>query len=235
VPSLNTTRHLTALGLNVELIYQALPDDLTLSFEDGVLYVCEQQNPASRVFVDYVQGHTAFRANQHIGGENLIKACKIKSQTAVSVLDATCGMGKDSFLLAKSGFDVTAVERNRLVHALLTDGLFRFQLLTGNPGFTLHHKDSEQIMSDLFYDVIYLDPMFPAKVKSAKAKKDMQLFQIIHQKTEDNAAQLLTIALNSNCQKVVIKRPVNAPSLIDRKPTFQITGKTCRFDAFQLA
>ncbi|TDR23415.1 16S rRNA (guanine1516-N2)-methyltransferase [Marinicella litoralis] len=222
------------MGLNADLIFNSLPEHLTLSFEDGVLFVREQNNSAIKVHVDFIHGPMAYRASRHIGGEHLIKACNIKSLDSCSILDATCGMGKDSFLLYKAGFKVTATEQNPVVHALLSDGLSRFNKQTDELGFKLMQGDSVAVMSEQVFDVIYLDPMFPVKTKSAKTKKDMQLFQKLHHDAQDNAHDLLVSALQSKCQRVVIKRPIHAKPLISRKPTFQMIGKTCRFEAFQL-
>lgn len=227
-------QHLIQLGLNAELILQQMPENLTLSYEDGVLFICDKQHIETCVHVDFMSGPMAFRAAQHVGGEHLVKACKIKSQASTHILDATCGMGKDSFLLFKSGFEVTATEQNVLVHALLSNGLSRYLQQTQSLPFELHLQAAESLMQQRSFDVIYLDPMFPHKAKSAKAKKDMQLFQLIHHQAEDNAEQLLNQALQASCQRVVIKRPVKAPAITAKPPTFQIMGKTCRFDAFQV-
>jgi len=226
--------HLVRLGLNADLIGESIPDYLTLSFADGVLFVYEDHNPSLSVHVDFINGPMAYRASQHIGGEHLIKACRLKSQPSCRILDTTCGMGKDSFLLYKAGLTVTATEKNPVVHALLTDGLSRYIKSTQEAGFKLLQADALTVMNTQSFDVIYLDPMFPDKAKSAKAKKDMQLFQKLHQQAEDNAQELLAHALTADCQRVVIKRPIHAKPLIQKKPTFQIAGKTCRFEAFQL-
>jgi 16S rRNA (guanine1516-N2)-methyltransferase len=230
---MNLQQHLVHLGLDVDSITKHLPKGLTLSFEDGVLFVCD--NNHQRVHVDFLQGPVAFRASQHTSGEHLIKACRFKNQTEVSVLDATCGMGRDSFLLFQSGFHVSATEKNPVIHALLSDGLNRYQIEKELMPFQLHHQAAEDLMVEQKFDVIYLDPMFPEKSKSAKAKKDMQLFQAIHQHHEDNAAELLTKALRSDAKRVVIKRPLRADLLLTKIPTFQIKGKICRFDAYQIS
>jgi len=227
-------QHLDQLGLDVDLILSQIPDDLTLSCVDGVLFVCHKNENNLKAYVDFLNGAITYRINQHVGGEHLIRACKVKSDNQIHVLDATCGMGKDSFLLQNGGFKVTATEKNPIIHALLADGLSRYQLKTGSKAFDLFHFSAEHMMKNQTFDVIYLDPMFPHKAKSAKAKKDMQLFQRIHQDVEDNAAQLLALALSSGCKRVVIKRPLNAKQLASYVPTFQMRGKTCRFDAFQL-
>jgi 16S rRNA (guanine1516-N2)-methyltransferase len=226
--------HLAALGLDATVILKRLPDHMTLSLVDGVLSLTDSHMPAARVAVDFVSGGLAYRAGGHVGGEHLVKACQIKSLAHTHVLDATCGMGKDSFLLASSGLQVTACEQHPVVHALLTDGLARLEQSGGDSGFALLQQNAELVMQQQHFDVIYLDPMFPEKSKAAKTKKDMQLFQRLHGHQTDEAAELLTLALQTDCRRVVIKRPPKAPLLLNRKPTFQIGGKSCRFDAFQL-
>jgi len=149
-------------------------------------------------------------------------------------LDGTCGLGSDSFLLHQAGFQVIAVEKNVIIYALLLDGIARYEQQAGETCFKLIFADVNNQLDEKKYDVIYLDPMFPSKVKSAKNKKTMQLFQSIHEAETDNAAALLDQALSSTCKRVVIKRPKKAPILTNFKPTFQIVGKTCRFDAYQL-
>ncbi|MCB1583160.1 MAG: class I SAM-dependent methyltransferase [Marinicella sp.] len=226
-------QHLDLLGLDVDTIYKNLPKQLTLSLKDGVLFVSDQHN--QQVHVNFLQGRIAFRASQHIAGEHLVKACRLKNQSEVSVLDATCGMGRDSFLLFQSGFKVTATEQNPVVHALLTDGLHRYEAETQVMPLKLINEPAENIMKRYLFDVIYLDPMFPERSNSAKTKKDMQLFHAIHRHKDDNAEFLLKKALQTKAKRVVLKRPLRAELLLSMKPTFQIKGKTCRFDAFQLS
>ncbi|HSB96505.1 MAG TPA: class I SAM-dependent methyltransferase, partial [Spongiibacteraceae bacterium] len=82
----------------------------------------DQSGPVS---VDFAVGATARRA---LGGAELIvKAVRGRSKQALSILDATAGLGRDSFVLASRGFDVVAIERDPIVAALLADGLARAQ------------------------------------------------------------------------------------------------------------
>ena len=228
-------QHLARLGVNVEAVTSQLPADLTLAYHDGVLGLTDDALGHSPLVVDFIHGPVSFRSQQHLGGEHLIKACQIKGQKSGAVLDATCGLGTDSFLLQQAGFNVTATEQHPVIHALLRDGLYRFQHATGEGGFELHCGDARQLLNEQPFDVIYLDPMFPTVSKSAKNKKTMQLFQRLHETSVDNAKDLLEWGTEQPCQRVVIKRPVKAPLINQRKPTFQILGKTCRFDAFQLS
>ena len=80
-------------------------------------------------------------------------------------------------------------------------------------------------------DVIYLDPMFPERKKSALVKKEMRLFKRLA--GEDNDAdQLLKSALASSASRVVVKRPKGAPVLASLKPTHEIKAKKFRYDVY---
>lgn len=230
------TQHLSDLdiGFTFNQLQAQLPDNLTLSLIDGVLCLYDKKTPITKLKVDFIKGSLFYRSQQHLGAENLIKACRIKGQNEVRLLDGTCGLGSDSFLLHQAGFDVFAVEKNIVIYTLLFDGVSRYQQHTGENCFQLMSGDTAAHLNKK-YDVIYLDPMFPNKVKSAKNKKSMQLFQSIHKNEIDDAATLLDKAMSSPCKRVVIKRPVKSPLLTKSKPTFQIIGKICRFDAYQLS
>lgn len=234
-------RHLLSLNqyfgieLTAEQLLAQLNNHLTLSSEDGVLCLFDRENPLSKLKVDFIHGALSYRSQQHLGAENLIKACQIKGRKTISLLDGTCGLGTDSFLLHQAGFQVTAVEKNAIIYALLLDGMFRYQQHSNQQGFSLQLGDvAAGQWLEAQHDVVYLDPMFPEKPKSAKNKKTMQLFQTIHQSAADDAAQLLEQALASCCDRVVVKRPTKSPLLTKFKPTFQLLGKTCRFDAYQI-
>ena len=75
--------------------------------------------------------------------------------------------------------------------------------------------------------------MFPNRSKSAKVKKEMQAFQKIVGPDSD-ADVLVDKALQLARYRVVIKRPVVAGYLADRKPSYSLSGKNTRFDIFAL-
>lgn len=208
------------------------PKPLTLSVIDGVLCLYDCNQVKAKVFVDFLSGKLAFRTRRHLQGENLIKACRIKNQTTVSILDATCGLGKDAFLLYSAGFQVTATEQNAVVYQLLKDGLRRFFQAKDHTPFQLLHTQAVQQMNKQAFDVIYLDPMFPPKNKSALVKKDMQLFQQLHRHQHFDNQTLFLEAMQSAKIKVVVKRPKNAEFITEKTPTYQIFGKNYRFDIY---
>ncbi len=78
-------------------------------------------------------------------------------------------------------------------------------------------------------DIVILDPMFPARTKSAAVKKK---FQLIHQleKPCQNEEELLQAALRIKPGKVIVKRPAKGPHLANIKPSYSIGGKAIRYD-----
>ena len=78
-------------------------------------------------------------------------------------------------------------------------------------------------------DVILLDPMFPARQKSALVKKKLQMIQKLEIPCAGEA-ELLLAAMKAGPKKLIIKRPPKGPFLADVKPDHSITGKAVRFD-----
>jgi len=163
----------------------------------------------------------------------------VNERPGLWVVDATAGLGRDSFVLADLGCAISLVERSPLVFALLRDGLNRAAgcddpwLRQVASRMTLHLSESVTWLAGLSSppDVIYLDPMFPARKKSARVKKEMWLFQHLLAESQDEAA-LLAQALSSASWRVVVKRPARAEPLNGEKPHHTIEGKTVRFDVY---
>ena len=82
-------------------------------------------------------------------------------------------------------------------------------------------------------DVIYIDPMFPERKKSALVKKDMQILQRLHGE-DDNAAELLENALLFAKKRVVVKRPIQAETVSEKKPNTCIKSKKTRYDIYTI-
>ncbi len=188
---------------------------------------------------DLLSGQMNYR-RQFGGGrkEPLAKAIGLKHNAKPKVLDATAGMGRESFLLASLGCTVTAVERNPVIFALLSDAVKRALTAPKLP-FTAEqlqviHHDSIEFISSLTgdaFEVIYLDPMFPARDKSAAVKKEMRIFKRLAGSDNDDA-ELLKAAIETGCKRVVVKRPNYAPFIGATKPSFQIESKKHRFDVY---
>ena len=192
------------------------------------------------VFVDFASDALSFR-RLHGGGrkESIAKAIGIKGDYVPHVLDATAGLGRDAFVLASLGCKVDMIERSPVVAALLEDGLKRAE---DHPELSSWLNDRMQLFHGVSYDllnewsasrpdVVYLDPMFPHRKKSALVKKEMRIFQQMLGPDED-ADKLLQPALQLARRRVVVKRPDSAPWLEETKPSMAISSKKHRFDVY---
>jgi 16S rRNA (guanine1516-N2)-methyltransferase len=172
--------------------------------------------------------------------ELLVKASRIKGLEGVTtVMDCTAGLGEDSILLAAAGFRVKLYERDPMIAALLRDSLQRAaavaELQPIVERMEFHEADSIKILSQLtdVPDVIYLDPMFPARQKSGLVKKKLQFLQQLEQPCEEGN-EFLQAAIQCRPKKIVIKRPLKGEFLGDHKPDYSLNGKTIRYDCILL-
>ena len=194
------------------------------------------------VRAEFVTGKMGYR-REHGGGAGQLVAKAVglqKTRATLNVVDATAGLGQDAFVLASLGCRVTLFERNPVIHALLADGLARaalnldcaaiverMRLLEGSSIDWLAQADAEAA------DIVYLDPMFPHRDKSALVKKEMQVFRTIVGDDEDSG-QLLAGALERARYRVVVKRPRKAPAIEGPEPTTRIEGKSSRYDVYSI-
>ncbi|MDX7992330.1 16S rRNA (guanine(1516)-N(2))-methyltransferase RsmJ [Xenorhabdus littoralis] len=191
------------------------------------------------IYVDFVAGTMAHRRRFGGGrGEAVAKAVGIKKDYLPTIVDATAGLGRDAFVLACIGCHVRMLERNPVVAALLDDGLQRGYQNEEIGGWlrermTLIHVSSITALTDITPqpDVVYLDPMYPHKQKSALVKKEMRVFQSLVGADED-ADSLLEPARALAKRRVVVKRPDYAEPLAGIKASAAITTKSHRFDIY---
>lgn len=207
--------------------------------DDGLQLVELGDKAPGPVRVDFVEGAAAHRRQFGGGsGQMIAKAVGVQSGIRPRILDATAGLGRDAFVLASLGCDMTLIERQPLVAALLEDGLqraalnlevapiaARMRLLTGNA------IELMQGWQDEAPQVIYLDPMFPHRDKSALVKKEMRLFRPFVGDDLD-APALLAAALALATHRVVVKRPRKAPAIEGLKPGYVLEGKSSRYDIY---
>lgn len=197
------------------------------------------------VMVDFVNGASAHRRKYGGGkGQSIAKAVGISSGYKPTVLDATAGLGRDAFVLATLGCDVTMIERHPVVYLLLKSGL---QCANNDEGceevadimarMRLLHGNSIELLANWFEagraqpDIVYLDPMFPHSKASAEAKKEMKLFRTLVGADLDED-QLWEQANSIARCRVVVKRPAKAPPLAGIEPSYVLAGKANRFDVY---
>lgn len=214
--------------------------DFLLFWQQGRLSLrATRENPAAVVCVDFENEGLRYRQQRQTQPEALLKAAGLKQGQGLHVIDATAGLGLDAFLLAAAGCQVEMFERSPILHALLSDGLRRAALsedariVESVARMRLHLGNSVSAMHTMQpqADVVYLDPMFPERKKSARVKKNMFLLQqLLH--AEEEPEGLLEAALQCAAKRVVVKRPRLAGFLGAAKPSFQLEGKSSRFDVY---
>ena len=164
------------------------------------------------------------------GKDPLLRAIGSKSR---SVIDVTAGWCVDALHIARQGKDVTAVEQNRIVLALINHAAqnisdpvlkSRFKLLGGNGSDVIESLAQSP-------DVIYLDPMYPEKNKNSVPRKELAILRELVGETE-NSQHLFECAMASAKQRVVVKRPHYAESMALGK-VGEIRSKLVRFDIYK--
>lgn len=232
---------------------------LMLSYENDKLTLSRPlERDAGAVCVDFMDARLIFRLSQALSREAVVKAVggcvPMGNSAAPHLIDATAGLGQDAFILAAAGWQVSMVEHSGVVHALLEDGLRRARDAVAKSVSTrLNTQPSARqgrILADILRrlhlcepgdsadtlptlepaSVIYLDPMFPAREKAARVKKNRVLLQQLHGDAGSGEG-LLPIALTL-AAKVVVKRPRLAQPLAGLPPASCLTGKTSRFDIY---
>ena len=214
---------------------------------------------AGVLFVDFADPALQHRISKALSTEAVVKAMGQRPKTLsphplsdkslspdkeTHLIDATAGLGLDAFILACADWHVTLIEQSPLVHALLQDGIMR--ALNSPEPVTPAGTLTRAAINRLYLcppgssldvlptlpkaKVIYLDPMFPERDKSARVKKNRYLLQQLHGE-EAQGNNLLPLAL-SLADKVVVKRPIRALPLENMTPSAAIKGKTSRFDIY---
>lgn len=193
--------------------------------------------------------HPAFRRRLAKVGpraETLIKA--LGRRRPERILDCTGGAGEESLLFSAYGAQVHMVERDPVLAILIADALARatavddaaLNAIAGRIKFQCADaiallNNSEMLRASAIddgFDVVYCDPMFPVREKSALVTKTMQFFHCLLGPPQD-AADLVEAALGVAKHRVVVKRPAKAPCVLShRQPDQQIQNKAVRFDIY---
>ena len=191
--------------------------------------------------VDFVNGAVGHRLRFGGGrGQALAKAMGLRAGKTPKIVDATAGLGRDSFLLASLGAQVTMIERSKKMYTLLAQGMDRashegsdFRQIIGR--MNLLYGDAKELLPELSADAVLIDPMHPPRKNSALVKLELrQVRQIVG--ADDDAADLIKVALGSAKKRVVLKWPAKADPIKGiHACSHQIIGKSVRYDVFMLA
>ena len=235
-----------ALAKKLNITLSETPENhlFTLEFDDhGVRLHCLGQGKQNPIEVNFHTGEADHRRKFGGGkGQMIAKAVGVSGSFKPRILDATAGLGGDAFVLASLGCHMTLQERSPIAHALLNSGLSR------GLEHARHTGDAalESVLTNMLLlntdsigcvinniDVVYLDPMFPTRKKSAAVNKSMKAFHSLIG-SDDDADQLLSHALQQDVCRVVVKRPRVAPPVGNKTPSYTLEGKSSRFDIYAL-
>lgn len=224
--------------------------DLQLIFHDDIIELFDKQLDTT-ISIDFVHGSLAHRQQYGGGrGQAISKAMGLKPGVTPSILDTTAGLAGDAFVLASLGCPITLLERSPIIYALIENAVERaalsenFQAIL-QQGFQIKNCDANDYITAQLEkideatadrkqpDVIYIDPMYPERKKTALVKKDMQILQRLHG-NDDSASLLLNNALRYAKKRVVVKRPIQAETLTDKIPNTCIKSKKTRYDIYTL-
>ena len=188
--------------------------------------------------IDFSTGKYAHRRQFGGGrGQPLAKAVGLKQGNTPTVIDATAGFARDAFVLASLGCQLTMIEQHPVLSLLIDDAIQRARLDDDIAAIAAHLSLQQGNAINLLQqghlhaDVIYLDPMYPVREKSAQVKKEMQLLhQLIGQ--DKDSAELLAVARQTANKRVVVKRPKGAEYVGNQTPTVSIKSKNTRYDIY---
>lgn len=243
--------HLLSQQLNLPICSEIKAEhwlDWVNDKKDPTLKLALCSNKQGTVSIDFLSGKKAHRRQFGGGkGQPLIRAMGQLEHGMPKIIDATAGMGGDSYVLASLGFEVQMIERSPIVAALLNDALTRANQSLDNDlspelqesiqNLSLVNANSADYLlnnqSDV--DVIYMDPMYPEKKKKAAAKKEMQALQQLVGPDLDSE-RLLEAALKTAKYRVVVKRPKGADpvycELNNIQPSSNISSPNTRYDIY---
>jgi len=186
----------------------------------------------------FIEGAILHRLKYGKGrGHNLAKAVGMKSNKNRTIVDATAGLGYDSFILASLGANVTLIERSEKIYKLLQEGINEAKEYGGHITSIVNRMDlifgdSKNIIPKLSPEVILVDTMYNERKKSALVKNNMRLVREIVGSDLDQI-ELIKIALECAKNRVVVKQPrYSEPNDEIRKYSHQILGKTVRYDVY---
>ena len=186
----------------------------------------------------FIEGAILHRLKYGKGrGHNLAKAVGMKSNKNRTIVDATAGLGYDSFILASLGANVTLIERSEKSYKLLQEWINEAKEYGGHISSIVNRMylifgDSKNIIPKLSPEVILVDTMYNERKKSALVKNNMRLVREIVGSDLDQI-ELIKIALECAKNRVVVKQPrYSEPNDEIRKYSHQILGKTVRYDVY---
>lgn len=213
-------------------------------FSKGQISLCQTGKGApGPITASFLSGKSLHRLRHGGGSGQLVaKAVGLNKGIKPHVLDVTAGLGRDAFVLASLGCQVDMFERVPVVELLLQHAVQQAQMSAepevAEAALRMHLRFGNAIeflnsAPEPVADIIYLDPMYPTREKSAAVKKEMRAFHDIVGENKDDA-ELLEAALKKARYRVVVKRPRKGDEIRGKKPSLKLEGKSSRYDIYTL-
>lgn len=180
-------------------------------------------------------------ANRRAGGRRspLARAFGLHRHPPMRVLDTTAGLARDAATLAWLGCDVTAVERQPALYALLADATQAIiDAAADTSDWQAHwqspvHADARAWLAhhgaEIPCEAIYIDPMFTSPRRKAAPQKALAWLAALAGHDTD-ASALLASARQHASRRVVVKQHGRAEPMAP--PDLQIHGRAIRFDIY---
>lgn len=199
------------------------------------------QLPSGLLQLDW-EDELRFLRAQKLGSKSDLFARAVRpsgAQRIKSVLDLTCGTGRDTLHLLALGLEVTALERDPYLFALQ---FFEAARLGAHSPQVIFAEAHSYLATAPHFDVIYFDPMYEdpthAKKRKAAPRKEIQLFYDyfagLDQGLKGDVAsesEILCLARTKALRRVVVKRSLRAPSIVSPVP-YSYEGKSTRYDGY---
>jgi 16S rRNA (guanine1516-N2)-methyltransferase len=197
--------------------------------EDGLKLVDSQSRALQ---IDFIKDHLNYQRRGLRGKSELLAKALGLAKGTRKVLDLSAGMGIDAVFMTQLGFQVTAIERSKLLFVLLDEALKAAPALQEKLKFICanSYEYLKNPLASHEVDAIFFDPMYPHKKKTALPKQEMVVFRELVGDDQD-AAQVLEEALKWPVSRVVVKRPLGAEELLPGvRHSFE--GKVIRYDVY---
>jgi 16S rRNA (guanine1516-N2)-methyltransferase len=204
------------------------PTESSIEFENG-----------ESLKIDFFSEPYRYFQRKHRGKSELLARAIGTAKGMDDVWDATLGLAEDCVFLSLLGCTVRASERHPMLYQLLEQAFANARIQpetkVAAEKIKIFLGDSAQLLKNLSESqrpqVIYLDPMFPEKKKSALPRKEMRLFRLLVGEDPD-ADKLFQVALETAKTRVVVKRPLKAPDLA-KGVIHRFEGQTVRYDLYK--
>lgn len=134
---------------------------------------------------------------------------EIIGRDSQNVLDCTMGLASDSIILSYYNHKVTALEKNKLIHLIISDGLKNYQtndekineamrkIITYNIDALDYLKKCE----DNKFDIIYFDPMFSHNIEESTNLAGIEKLAEYNFQTDEFIKEAHRVAKN----KIIVK------------------------------